>query len=125
QTKRAGLLLDTWLVVARGGFSSVHLIRAVTRSEAFVHEYLLPRLGEQDAIGEGAEGLVRARGVKRSNLPGIDDLDAHGEGDGSAPAYDLKPLIQLVEKDGGHITLPGGGDERIETDRAKAALHAA
>jgi ParB-like chromosome segregation protein Spo0J len=44
--------LDTWLLVARSGFASVHQIRAVTRRDDFLTAYLLPRLGEQPVFGE-------------------------------------------------------------------------
>jgi len=94
---QAGLLLDTWLVVARSGFSSVHQIRAVTQRDDFVAEFLLPRLGEQQLIGERAEALVRGADTRRDDLPGLDDLAMDGGSEGNPAAYDLAALLRLVE----------------------------
>lgn len=124
---QAGLLLDTWLVVARGGSAAVHQVRAVTTTEDFVGEYLLPRLAEQELIGDGAEALVRGTSSVAPDLPGVEDLGTGAQGGGGArPAYDLKKLVQLVEKDGAGTTrLPGAEGQQVETERAKAAVSAA
>jgi hypothetical protein len=96
ENEQAGLLLDTWLVVGRGGYSSVHQIRAVTSSDDFVGEYLAPRLFEQEQIGGRAAALIHGKQGKSKALPGVDDLET--DGIGHQGTYDLKPLIRLVEK---------------------------
>jgi hypothetical protein len=126
EIEQAGLLLETWLVVARSGFSSVHQIRPVTQREDFVAMYLLPRLGEQELIGDRAEALVRGKRARKVDLPGLDELGSDAGGNGSVPSYDLKPLLRLVEsKDAGNVTLPGGDHVQVEAERAKAAIGAA
>jgi hypothetical protein len=126
ETEQARLLLQTWLVVARGGFPSVHQIRAVTQREDFVAEYLLPRLGEQELFGERAEALVRGKGARKADLPGLGELGSD-EDNGSVPAsYDLKPLLRLVEsKDAQTVTLPGDDAVQVEAQQVKAAIRAA
>jgi hypothetical protein len=126
ETEQAGLLLETWLVVARSGFSSVHQIRAVTQREDFVPTYLLPRLGEQELIGDRAEALVRGKRTRRVDLPGLDELGPDADGNGTASSYDLRLLLRLVEsEDSGNVTLPGGDGVQVEAERAKAAIGAA
>ena len=123
ETAQAGLLLDSWIVVARAGYSSVHQIRAVTRTEAFVDEYLLPRLGEQSAIGDKAENLVAASPQDISELPGVNVLGGAG-GSAVDRAYDLRPLVHVLEAhETEGVELPGlaGADPR----QIKAALQAA
>ncbi len=125
ETEQARLLLQTWLVVARSGFSSVHQIRAVTQREDFVAEYLLPRLGEQELFGERAEALVRGKGTRKADLPGLDGLGSEDD-NRSAPPYDLKSLLRLVEsKDAHKVTLPGDDGVQVEAERVKATIASA
>lgn len=122
-TGGADLLLDTWLVVARSGYSSVHQIRAVTQRDDFIGDLLLPRLGEQEAIGDRAESLVRGGPVSDPSLPGVEEL---GTGEDNAPAYDLKNLLRLVESsDGDTVVLPGADGLPLEAERAKAVIRLA
>jgi hypothetical protein len=123
QVQEAGLLLDTWLVVARSGFSSVHQIRSVTRGEGFLSDYLLPRLGEQDLIGERAEELVRQPAPTSATLPGLDDLDPGGIAEGG-PHYDLGRLVRIVES---HDDEPVSLTDSVQIDAqgAKEAVRAA
>ncbi len=126
ETDDANLLLDAWLIVARSGFSSVHQIRAVTRRDDFVAEFLLPRLGEQDLFGEQAESLVRASLAPDANLPGIDDLDTDLGGDPTGDTYNLRPLLELVEaEEGTSVALPGSNGVQLPADRVKSAIRAA
>jgi hypothetical protein len=126
EMEQAGLLLETWLVVARSGFSSVHQIRAVTQREDFVTTYLLPRLEEQDLIGDRAEALVRGKRARKTDLPGLEELGSDTGSVESAPLYDLKPLLRLVEsRDTGTVTLPGGDGVKVEAERVKAAIGSA
>lgn len=126
ETAEANLLLDAWLIVARSGFSSVHQIRAVTRRDDFVSEFLLPRLGEQNLFGEQAESLVRASSAPDASLPGIDDLDTDLGADAIGDAYNLRPLLELVEaEEGTTVALPGSNGAQLPADRVKAAIRAA
>lgn len=122
ETGQAILLLDSWIMVARAGYSSVHQIRAVTRTEEFVDEYLLPRLGEQSAIGEKADDLLQPTDSQTPAPPGLDVLDT-----GTATSertYDLRAVVRVLESDGtdgAALTgLPG-----VDFHQAKAALRAA
>lgn len=126
ETDEANLLLDAWLVVARSGFSSVHQIRAVTRRDDFVPEFLLPRLGEQELFGELADTLIRATPAPGAGLPGIDDLDTDlGDNRIGAP-YDLGELLKLVEaEDGTTVAIPGSNGAHVDADRVKAAIRSA
>jgi hypothetical protein len=124
ETGKAGLLLDTWLVVARSGFDSVHQIRAVLQREDFIPEYILPRLSEQKLIGEdAAERLVRGKRAKKIDLPGLSELDT-GEADGKAAEYDLKPLLRLVESRDEKLTLPGNAAQH-DGEQVKTAIRTA
>jgi hypothetical protein len=126
ETDEANLLLDAWLVVARSGFSSVHQIRAVTRREDFVPEFLLPRLGEQELFGEQADSLIRATPATGTELPGIDDLDTDLDDNPTGASYDLGALLKLVEaEDGSTVAIPGSNGAHVEADRVKAAIRLA
>jgi hypothetical protein len=123
---RAGLLLDTWLVVARSGFASVHQIRAVIQSDDFLGEFLLPRLGEQELFGERVESLVQNAAQPAADLPGIGDLDpAEGAVDGPE-SHDLKKLLTLVEsEDESDVSLPGPETAQVEGAAVKYAIRLA
>lgn len=126
ETDAANLLLDVWLVVARIGFSSVHQIRAVTRREDFVPEFLLPRLGEQEIFGEQADSLIRAVQTPDAGLLGIDDLDTDVDDDANGASYDLGALLNLVEaEEGTTVSFPGSNGVQIDADRVKAAIRSA
>lgn len=100
-------LLDTWILVARSGFSSVHQIRAVTSSADFVEDYLVPRLGDQLLLGRCAEGLLSRPSGPVTSLPGLDDLDS-SDCQQTAGIRDLSQLIDIAEKpDDALVTLPG------------------
>ena len=123
ETGSAGLLLDSWIAVARAGFSSVHQIRAVTRTDDFIGEYLLPRLGEEPEIGERAEGLVQARADDRPALPGVDDL-----GTTDSPPnerYDLAAVIRVLEADGAGLLRAPGFDDGVDAERLQESIRAA
>lgn len=125
ETDEAGLLLETWLIVARSGFSSVHLIRPVTQRPDFLADYLLPRLAEQELIGERADDLVHGRRAKTAAVPGLEELDPEGGDDGSVTSYDVRPLLRLVESTDDKVTLPGSDGEKVEAEGVKAAIRAA
>lgn len=126
ETDEANLLLDAWLVVARSGFSSVHQIRAVTRRDDFVPEFLLPRLGEQELFGELADTLIRATPAPGAGLPGIDDLDTDLGDNRIGASYDLGALLKLVEaEDGTTVAIPGSNGAHVDADRVKAAIRSA
>lgn len=119
----ADLLLTTWIVVARSGFSSVHQIRSVTRGEAFVADYLLPRLGEQDLIGDRADALLSGEVRPGAPLPGIDDLDPGAVAE--APRrYDLSRLVDIIES-GDSAPVSFGDDSSVDGGRAKEVIRAA
>ncbi len=126
-TEEAGQLLETWLAVARSGFSSVHLIRSVTQSADFVGDYLLPRLSEQGGlIGDRAEALVRGRRAQRADLPGLDELEPDTDSDRSVAPYDVRPLLRLVEaRDGDKVTLPGDDSSPLDAEQVKASIRIA
>ncbi len=115
-------LLETWVLVARSGYSSVHQIRSVTRSKDFVGDYLIPRLGEQEMFAETAEELVAGAELEtQPGLPGLDDLGVSSLGD-EPTGYNLRPLVDVVEEAvDTRVTLPGV-PESVQADAAKAAI---
>jgi hypothetical protein len=119
----ANVLLDTWLFVARCGFESVHQIRPVTQSEDFVREFLVPRLEEQELIGERAEQLVLAQ-EPIPDLPGIAELELGIDEGRITESLDLKLLIDLIESDDdAQVRLSDGREEvPVEAERVKAVL---
>lgn len=118
----AGLLLETWLVVGRSGFSSVHQIRAVTQREEFVEDYLVPRLSEQDLFKDRVGALVRGERGKDSDLPGLDELGGVADSPDTT-TFDLRPLLRLVEKtDSAKVILPGGDNIRVDGDELRGVL---
>ncbi|MBI4304888.1 MAG: hypothetical protein HY678_01080 [Chloroflexi bacterium] len=125
-TSAANLLLDTWLVVARCGFASVHQIRAVTRRDNFVDDFLLPRLGEQPLFGDNAEALVRSRRDDVQTPPGVDDLGVGPSDNHEQSAYDLQSLVAMVEAaDDERLSIPGSDGKRVAADHVKAAIRSA
>lgn len=122
ETVKAGLLLDAWVLVARSGFASVHQIRAVTRRENFVDDFLLPRLGEQEVFGDAVESIVRPSvSLRGRDLPGVGDLDAGEVGSDGAP-YDLRPLVRMVETDDGETLSIPGSEDPLDATIVKAAI---
>lgn len=114
-------LLETWVLVARSGYSSVHQIRAVTRSRDFVGDYLVPRLSEQEMFAETADELLApAESSDPDVLPGLEEL---GLDPGDDPiGYNLRPLVDVVEEAvPGPVELPGLS-EAVAVEAAKDAI---
>jgi hypothetical protein len=126
EMEKARLLLDTWLVVARSGYASVHQIRAVTQRDDFVDEFLIPRLGEQEMFGDKVEVVVGNEAPDKVDvLPGVDDLDTDVSNTATDGSTDLSPLLQLVvAEDGTDVTVPGS-ETSIPAQQVKAAVRAA
>jgi hypothetical protein len=115
-------LLETWVLVARSGYSSVHQIRSVTRSKDFVGDYLVPRLGEQEMFAETAEELVAATEPKmQPGLPGLDELGVSSVADDPS-GYNLRPLVDVVEEAFDSQVMLPGVPEPVVGEAAKAAI---
>lgn len=126
ETERANQLLDTWIVVARSGFASVHQIRPVTRRDNFVEDFLLPRLGEQELFGDRVDAIVGSTSTTiSSTLPGLDDLAVDVDGDSGSGQPSLQALIGLLDAvDGSLVNSPAlGGPHDAAT--VKSAIRSA
>ncbi len=121
ETERVNQLLDTWIVVARSGFASVHQIRPVTRRDNFVEDFLLPRLGEQELFGDRLDALVTASSTSRTTLPGMDDL-AIDEEDPADGQPSLQALIGLLDAEDGAIVSSPALGEPLDAAMVKLAI---
>ena len=119
---QANELLDTWLVVARSGFDSVHKIRAVLQSRDFVADYLLPRMGEQMLMSDCAPALVDDPEEESDDLPGLGDLDS---GDAGTQVHNLQPLLRIVEMPPDEMVVLPGQTEGTPAEHVQHAVRKA
>jgi hypothetical protein len=115
----ANVLLDSWILLARTGFASVHQIRAVIQRDDFLEEYLLPRIGEQDVFAEVVDELHGST-TAASDLPGLDDLGVDDGAAAGAEGIDLQPLIRLLETPDGEGA--AGEAPKLSPEATKEAL---
>lgn len=116
----ANILLDSWILLARTGFASVHQIRAVIQQDDFLEEYLLPRIGEHPGFAAVIDQLHPAASDD-PDLPGFADLGVDEASGLDGDAIDLRPLIRMLDPIAGEAV--EGDPPSLTPEATKEALH--
>jgi hypothetical protein len=98
--------LESFLLSIAVGVSSVHQIRQV--DAAFMTDFMMPNLSEDDALGPVAEALATSPDdtTPAARPAGVNVLVGPDE-DQEEPAVDIKHLVNLVTQPDKRIDIPG------------------
>jgi hypothetical protein len=114
--------LESFLLSVAVGVTPVHQIRRI--DSAFMSDYMLPQLEEDEVVGEVAEQLAVPEGNGTTEVPaGAEALLVKGGGDEPA-AVDVKRLINVVTRRDKRVEVDGT-PVVLERDEVKEAIKAA
>jgi hypothetical protein len=114
--------LESFLLSVAVGVTPVHQIRRI--DSAFMSDYMLPQLEEDEVVGEVAERLAVPEGNGTTEVPaGAEALLVKGGGDEPAPV-DVKRLINVVTRSDKRVEVDGT-PVVLERDEVKEAIKAA
>jgi hypothetical protein len=114
--------LESFLLSVAVGVTPVHQIRRI--DAAFMSDYMLPQLEEDEVVGEVAEQLAGPQGNGTTNVPAGAEALLVKSGDDEPVPVDVKRLINVVTRRDKRVEVDGT-QVVLERDEVKEAIKAA
>ncbi len=114
--------LESFLLSVAVGVTPVHQIRRI--DAAFMSDYMLPQLEEDEVVGEVAEQLAAPQGNGTTEVPAGAEALLVKSGDDEPVPVDVKRLINVVTRRDKRVQVDGT-PVVLERDEVKEAIKAA